>query len=162
MKTKLFLLLALSTVAYAVSAQNEARNKMLSQKAIDLINARDFEGFGKMLAPTYTELQAPPGTPKGPAAGVEGVKAFVAAFPDLKITVKEIVADGNKVYMLSEATGTFTNEFMGMKPTGKTFRLEDVDILEISPEGLALSHRTVQDPMVMLIQLGVPMPPGKN
>jgi predicted SnoaL-like aldol condensation-catalyzing enzyme len=163
MKTKLILLLLmLPAFGSALTAQNEARNKMLVQKAIEHINARDFEAFGKMLAPTYTELSAPPGTPKGPASGVEGIKAFVSAFPDMKITIKEMVAEGNKVYMLSETTGTFTNDFQGMKPTGKTFRIEDVDIVEISPDGQALSHRTIQDPMVMLMQVGVPMPAGKN
>lgn len=55
-------------------------------------------------------------------------KAFLAACPDLALTVKEQVAEGNRIVTHWLAIGTHTGEFMDMAPTGKTIRLMGVSI----------------------------------
>ena len=54
--------------------------------------------------------------------GLEGVKQVVTmyrtAFPDLKFTEEDMIAEADKVALLWTATGTHKGEFMGIPPTG--------------------------------------------
>jgi steroid delta-isomerase-like uncharacterized protein len=54
---------------------------------------------------------------------VEGVRGSIAtyrdAFPDLTITIEDVIAAGDKVVVRWSAEGTFENEFMGHEPTGE-------------------------------------------
>ncbi|MCB0543864.1 MAG: ester cyclase, partial [Saprospiraceae bacterium] len=45
------------------------------------------------------------------------------------------------------------NDLMGMKATGKSFKIIDVDIIEFNDAGKAVAHWSVQDPMVMMSQI---------
>jgi len=47
------------------------------------------------------------------------MKASVKAFPDMEVTMKDIVAEGDKVATREEAIGTHLGEHSGMAPTGK-------------------------------------------
>src|SRR6266496_1738097 len=54
---------------------------------------------------------------------VEGVKRNIAgyreAFPDLTLTIEDIMACDDKVVMRRGGEGTFQNEFMGLERTGE-------------------------------------------
>jgi predicted SnoaL-like aldol condensation-catalyzing enzyme len=62
-----------------------------------LINKRDLSICDRLLAPDFVDHDAPPNTPPGP----ESIKAYVSRFlddhPDMRITVKDVIAEGNKV-----------------------------------------------------------------
>jgi steroid delta-isomerase-like uncharacterized protein len=72
----------------------------------------------------------------------EALKPFVAsyltAFPDLRFTIEDLIAEGDKVVWRFKATGTNTGSFMGGPATGKsaaitgtiTFRLENSRMAE--------------------------------
>jgi predicted ester cyclase len=53
----------------------------------------------------------------------EGVKQSIAgyraAFPDLTLTIEDIMVADDKVVMRWRGEGTFENEFMGQQPTGE-------------------------------------------
>jgi steroid delta-isomerase-like uncharacterized protein len=57
--------------------------------------------------------------------GVEDEKRLVtdfrAAFPDLRFTIEDEVADGDAVAQRWTARGTHRGEFMGLAPTGREF-----------------------------------------
>jgi len=101
-----------------------------------------------------------PNTSPGP----EGVKQLFAgrrlAFPDLRVRVEDLVAEGDKVVHRSTITGTHNGEFMGIPATGKSisngaiaiFRIEDSKIVERWGE---------MDAMGMMQQLGVVPSPGE-
>jgi predicted ester cyclase len=58
-----------------------------------------------------------------PMRGREGVKgvvsAFRIAFPDLHVTIEEVIAEGDTVAARVTARGTNTGELMGTAPSGK-------------------------------------------
>jgi predicted ester cyclase len=95
---------------------------------------------------------------KGREAVKKNLMDFVAAFPDFKITAKQIVAEGDWAMGWVELSGTFKADFMGMKANGKSFKITDVDILKINADGLGSDHWAVQDYCAMFSQLGV-VPP---
>ena len=43
---------------------------------------------------------------------------------------------------------------MGMKPTGKTFHVKDVDLFTFNDEGKITEHRSVQSLQTMMMQVG--------
>jgi predicted ester cyclase len=53
----------------------------------------------------------------------EGLKARIetyrGAFPDLRFTIEEIFASGDRVVVRWSGVGTFENELMGLAPTGE-------------------------------------------
>lgn len=148
----LALCLLFGACATALTAQTAAQNKANALKAYEYLNAKNFDGFASLLSDNFTEHAAPePVIGKTPA--VDNLKAFIGAFPDFRVTADKVVAEGNTVMIYCTATGTFTNSFMGMEPTGKSFRVTDVDIIEFDAKGKATAHWAVQDPMVMMSQI---------
>ena len=85
---------------------------------------------------------------------------FIIAFPDLHMTVDDVIAQGNKVVIRSTFSGTNSGEFMGMPPTGK--RVTDIggiDIIEVKGSKLG-DHWGYVDTTSMMTQLGLLPPMG--
>jgi predicted ester cyclase len=87
------------------------------------------------------------------------VKTFLAAFPDYKGQNFLVIGDGNHVAVFGDYSGTFKNAMMGMKPTGKSFKLKDVDLFTFNAEGKITEHRSVQAGSTMMLMVGAK--PGK-
>lgn len=89
---------------------------------------------------------------------VEGMKqllpAFRTAFPDLAITLGEMIAEGDKVAYLMSWTGTQTGEFMGIPATGKHVTVTETHIDQIA-NGKLVRHGGDTDQLGLLQQLGV-------
>jgi predicted ester cyclase len=88
-----------------------------------------------------------------------GMKAWVTAFPDVKgenlMALSD--ADGSHVIVVGEWTGTFKNDFMGMKATGKSFKYWDGDLFNFNDDGKITSHRSIQSNMTPMAQVGAKM-----
>ena len=92
-------------------------NKALVRRVVDFWNQRELEEFFKILAPEYVEH-----LPTGDIS-LEQLRnyahIFFTAFPDIHITIKEIIAEGDKVAVLVNWKATHKGEYMGISPTGK-------------------------------------------
>jgi steroid delta-isomerase-like uncharacterized protein len=125
------------------------------RRAYDLINARDLDAFGELLADDFVEHEELPGG--GPPTR-EGVKDFfrmeIAAFPDLAMTVEDVIDGGDKVVARVRFTGTHQGELMGMPPTGKAVDVQLIDIMRFGDDGLVHEHWGVFDAIAMMQQLG--------
>jgi steroid delta-isomerase-like uncharacterized protein len=73
--------------------------------------------------------------------GVNEVRHFYArlfaAFDPWHTTIEDIIAEGDKVVVRLTETGTMTESFMGMPPTGKSFTLDAVQICHLVDGKLA-------------------------
>ena len=121
----------------------------------DLINAGDIDGFGDLLADDFVEHEGLPGL----APSKDGVKTFfrmqIAAFPDLRFTVEDVIAEGDKVVARARYTGTQQGEFQGMPASGKAVDVQLIDIFRFAGDGRVAEHWGVLDLMTMMQQLGV-------
>jgi steroid delta-isomerase-like uncharacterized protein len=121
----------------------------------------DFSNWDKvvgLLSPDYFSYSA--GAP-GPFSREEqgaAMRSAVTAFPDLKITIQEQIAEGDKVLTRLSTTGTHQGDFMGMSATGKSFTMEGWTLDRIV-DGKIVEHRTIDDVMTMMRQLDL-MPGG--
>jgi predicted ester cyclase len=93
----------------------------------------------------------------GMPATVDGLKSSImnlrAAFPDLSLTVEDLVTDGDMVWGRATARGTHRGSFMGMAPTNKQFSIQVFDMCKFD-NGLIVEHWGVPDRFALLAQLG--------
>src|SRR5215203_4835385 len=101
---------------------SEEENKALIRRWIEAFNERDLQGEADLLAPGYV-AHVP--SPQGPL-DLEGLEAwrgftapFVEAFPDLRLTIEDIAAEGDTVAARVSFRGNHQGEFQGIPPTGK-------------------------------------------
>lgn len=81
---------------------------------------------------------------KGRDAFVGQVAGFGKLIPDLKWEIKEVLVDGNRIIVRSEASGTPIAPFFGVPASGKTFRIMTIDIHTIK-DGKAVTAHHVED-----------------
>jgi predicted ester cyclase len=71
-----------------------------------------------LVAPEFT---GPDGS-RGPAAFGANVAALRAGFPDIRFTIEQLVAEGDRVAVRWTWTGTHTGTFRGFAASGKEVR----------------------------------------
>lgn len=87
-------------------------------------------------------------------AAMEKMTIFRTAFPDLKITVEDIVAEGDKATARITTTGTHRGEFLGVAATNKKFEISGVETIRFS-EGKVVEVWGQADLLTMMTHLGL-------
>jgi predicted ester cyclase len=83
-----------------------------------------------------------------------------AGFPDLHVTIEEVIEKDDLVATRTTITGTNTGELMGLPATGRSVRVVAVDMARLSPGGRAAERWGGLDMYALLQQLGVIPSPG--
>ncbi len=98
-----------------------------------------------------------PTTPEG-IRGLEEAKQFASmyrsAFPDLRLTLEDQIAEGDKVVTRWTARGTHQGELLGIAPTGQQVRITGITISRIA-DGKIAEDWTNFDALGMMQQIGV-------
>lgn len=81
---------------------------------------------------------------KGRDGFVAQVGGFGKLIPDLKWDIKDVMVDGNRIIVRSEASGTPVGPFFGVAPSGKSFKIMTIDIHTIK-DGKAITAHHVED-----------------
>jgi len=147
-----------------ISTQNTKENQRMSTEDNKAIVRRFQEGMLEAIRTGNTDPlletvdpDATFGMPGMPST-LDGMKqmlpAFHTAFPDLRMTVGEMIAEGDKVAYRLTVTGTHTGEFMGIQATGKRVTFTETHIDQIA-HGKLVRHDGDFDQLGMLQQLGV-------
>ena len=76
------------------------------------------------------------------------------AFPDLHVTVEDVIAEGDKVVARNSVTGTHLGEYMGVPPTGKSVTYNEIFIGRFVNGRIAETWGIV-DVLSQMRQLGV-------
>ena len=121
------------------------------------INAGDIAGFGDLVADDFVEHQGAggPGFPATKEGALEFFRTVLAAFPDWRMDVEDLIAGGDKTVARVKATGTHKGEFMGVPSTGTRVDVQLIDIMRFDDAGLVCEHWGVADMLSLLQQLGV-------
>jgi len=135
------------------------KNKKLVRRFYDeVMRDGNLAVIDELIADNYIEHEEFPGlTPN--KEGLKGwVKMTRGAFPDLKMEVEDIIAEGNKVAVIARMKGTHQGEFLGKKGTGRKLDLPFVDVILIK-DGKAVEHWGYSDNMKMAEQLQLDLTP---
>lgn len=96
--------------------------------------------------------------------GREGYKANVEmvreAFPDMDVTVEDVVAEDDRVAFRYTITGTHEGELMGIDSTGAEVAISGMAIARFE-DGEVVEDWSHVDLFGLLQQLGVVEPPGR-
>ena len=88
---------------------------------------------------------------------IEGLQADIqylrTAFPDLNLTIEDMVAEGEKVWARMAARGTNQGGFMG-PPNGKSFKIAVFDQVRFE-DGKIVEHWGSPDRFALMAQLGL-------
>jgi steroid delta-isomerase-like uncharacterized protein len=147
----IFLSFIVCVPAYAKSGNTYKKDITLWYEAF---NKKDPGLADRIVSENWVDLPPAPGQP----AGREGLKHLVleltTTFPDLKVTIKDILQDGNKVTVRSEITGTQSKPFLGFPAKNRKMTIQAIDIHEFKDGKLLRSWHT-EDWLTGLHQLGV-------
>lgn len=139
----------------ALMMNKEAARAIIADFGTDKANA----SLDKYVMANYTEHTPEPNQKAG-LAGLKEVSAnFHTAFPDMKITVTDVVAEGDMVAVHSVMRGTNTGSMMGMPPTGKKVEVGGVDLMKFA-SGKGTDHWGYYEQEKMMQQLGLMPAPG--
>jgi steroid delta-isomerase-like uncharacterized protein len=99
----------------------------------DAWNSRDLTLIDELIAPTYTAHDpSAPDFGRGPERIKKMISLFRTAFPDLHVTVEDVVVQGDKEVVRWIGRGTHKGELMGIAPTGKPVTITGIDIARIA------------------------------
>jgi predicted ester cyclase len=152
-----------STINGSTPAGDEVKEERNKQIALASVHAFDNgSGVDGVLKDADKDIVEYGDGSMAPAKGVDSTKAglvmWLKAVPDYKGTDFIAVADGDYVMVYGTWKGTWKGDLMGMKPTGKTFKVADVDIFKFNDAGKIIEHRAVQSNREAARQLGMKMP----
>lgn len=116
----------------------------------------------ELLTEDFVERQDDgPGAPTGVSAVTTKIQILHTAFPDFSLSIKDIVAEGDRVWARLRAHGTNTGPFMG-PPTGKEMSIDVIDICRFR-DGRIAEHWGVADRLGTMEQIGrFPQPAEGN
>jgi predicted ester cyclase len=145
---------------------SEVGKSLVRRHFKELWNERKLDVCEELMAEVFTEnaaapfAPAAPGRVNGPSAMRKTVEWLVAQFPDLRMELESIVADGEIVAARVVARGTHLGTVDGAPPpTGRAFVARHSHWFRIEGDRLA-EHWATRDDLSAMLQLGVVQPPG--
>jgi predicted ester cyclase len=145
----------------------------MSEASVDLVrrhfevmwNQRDPSSYSSLMAEDFVEHAAAPfaadapGRVHGPEAMRGTVEWLTNQFPDLRMEIEAIVADGDLVVARVRARGSNLGRLNGfLPPSGKPFDYAQSHWFRVV-DGRLAEHWATRDDLTAMLQLGVVTPP---
>jgi steroid delta-isomerase-like uncharacterized protein len=132
---------------------SEANKQMVQRLIREAQEGGNLAVVDELLADDFVDHSPLPGLPptrEGVTMLFGGMKQ---AFPDLRITVHEQMAEDERVMTRKTFEGTHRAPFLGVPATGNAISFDVIDIMTVRG-GKICEHRVVADQLTLLKQLG--------
>ena len=121
----------------------EQENKKLIRRHIDeMWNAHNIEKLDEFISSELLD------------EATDHTQQFLTAFPDLRVTVEDMIAEGDKVFVRLHVAGTNSGPFAGQPPTGKKIQMDSFRVFRIG-DGKIVQSWAMQDRLGLMEQLGL-------
>lgn len=135
-------------------ATTDQDTKAVVRRYFEAWNAADLDAIDDIVAPDVVgHNPVEPMDATGPDGEKQLIELYHTAFPDAKLTVEELIAEGDTVAVRYTATGTHEGAFMGIEPTGSTVEIAGFEFVRIE-EGVIAETWGLFDAFGLMQQLG--------
>ena len=124
-------------------------NKTMVRRMTEAINTQDMDLIDEIFVPEIA----------GPTR--RSFTAFRSAFPDWRMEIVEMVAEGDTVAARFRCSGTNEGEFRGAPPTGRRMEVDEVYFLRVE-DGKFVYFWGLEDDLKRMRQLGLIPPPASE
>jgi steroid delta-isomerase-like uncharacterized protein len=131
---------------------NIEKHKAIARGYIELWSTGNLAFADEVLSKDFIDQTRPDQAP-GPESVKQEVIAFREGFPDARITIEQMIAEGDTVAFRFTLQGTHRETFAGFPPTDKLVTLTGVDFIRIAA-GKIVELWSVQDTLSWAKQLG--------
>ena len=125
----------------------------------EVLNRGNLAVVDELFAPDYLDHSPRPGQ----WAGAQGYKYSIislrTAFPDLRHTIDDVIAEDDRVMLFLTARGTHQGEFLGLPPTGKRVTIRGLILLRLAG-GKVVERWSLGDDLGLVLQLSAVSPPA--
>jgi steroid delta-isomerase-like uncharacterized protein len=99
-----------------------------------VVNGGDLDAARELMAEDFLDHNRLPDEEPGLAGVTAAFAEIRAAFPDLRLTVEDVVAEGDRVAARVTWRGTHRGPFLGVPPTGRRFEVTSISINRIADD----------------------------
>lgn len=135
-------------------------NKTIARRFYDeVLNKGNMSVADEILALDYLDHGAPPEFPRGPEGFKQLYTMVSSVFPDVRVTVEDMIAEGDEVATRLTVRGTQMGPFRGFPATGRSAIWTGMDIIRLAGDKM-VERWSERDFLGMLQQVGAIPKPG--
>ena len=154
----LMIVVGLSACGGSDSSSAEDNKVVVTRFVEEFKNNANHDIVDELFAVDFVHHFTDPRLPPGRAAMKLLGQSIVAGFPDVQVTVEDLLADEDKVIERTTARATHTGEFNGIPATGNKLAWSEIHIYRLE-DGKIVELWSEIDQLGLLVQLGaVPGP----
>ncbi|MFX0013714.1 MAG: ester cyclase [Promethearchaeota archaeon] len=135
---------------------SKEENKRIARMVVEAYNSNNLALFDNCFDPNVVWKNLPY-REEPERRGIKAVKSLfqegLIAFPDLKYSIQEIVAEKDKVWLYGPFEGTHKGYFIGIPPTGNRVKY-DMAFLFHFKNNKIVKASVILDSLTIFIQLG--------
>jgi steroid delta-isomerase-like uncharacterized protein len=130
------------------------QNKVVVRQLFETIDRQDFDTFRKLMSPECVCHVA--GVPEALPLEViiQVIQSFYEAFPDNIHSIKDMIAESDKVAVRFIQNATHKGEYEGIAPTGKEIEWEAMFFFKVA-DGKIMEGWILEDNLGQMRQLGM-------
>ena len=98
----------------------------------EVLSKGNVAAIDEFMAPNYVDHSIPSGLPPGTEGLKQATTTYRTAFPDLKATLDDIFAEGDRVAYRWSTRGTHLGEWLGIPPTGYHMAATGITVFRIA------------------------------
>ena len=125
----------------------------IQQKFGTAVNTGQLELLRDVVAADSVDHDPAPDQGPGPEGYIRLFSSLRTSFPDLAVSVDQLVTDEDKIALAYTITGTHKGEFLGVAPTGRKIRARGVQIARFK-DGKLVERWGSSDQLGILQQIG--------
>jgi len=131
------------------------QNKTIVRRLFEeLWNKGNLPVADELIAPTYTHHDAATSDAgRGPESEKKRVTMYRAAFADFRLTIEDMIAEGETVMARWSCRGAHKGDLNGIAPTGKQFAVSGVTVARVA-NGKIAEGWVNWDALSLMQQLG--------
>jgi len=147
---------------FKVQEALEEQNKVLIRNFFEEWNNRNINVLNEMYAPNakfhHPSLDI---TPIPFETALEMIKMHWQAFPDINVTIEDLIVEGDKVVVRFIGRGTHQGDLGGIPATGNKTEAGAIEIFRIE-DGKIVEAWEISDRLGLMMQLGMELKPKEE